>query len=85
MFDLIRVSPDNDTAIALQEHLDRTRDTLDVTALFDSEGHTALTFAASISKLSACEVLINFVKDLSLARDDKVSSSSSQYTDLNGD
>lgn len=35
---------------------------LDVTTLFNREGFTALTFAASQGKLGACQSIISFIK-----------------------
>ena len=49
-------------ALALSEHLERTSGHLDVTTLFNREGFTALTFAASQSKLGACNSIISFIK-----------------------
>lgn len=68
MFDLIRKCPEDDTRTetrqsrALTEHLERTYGHLDVTTLFNREGYTALTFAASQSKVSACYSIIGFIK-----------------------
>ena len=67
VFGLIRACPeDNKTessqANALTEHLERTSSHLDVTTLFNREGYTALTFAASTSKISACFSIIGFIK-----------------------
>ena len=53
---------------------------LDVTTLFNSEGNTALTFAAQSSKYAACEAIITFIKrrqnELALEVDGSISSSS---------
>ena len=38
------------------------KDSVDVTALTNNDGYTALTFAASQSKLDVCECLIYHVK-----------------------
>ena len=67
VFKLIRACPENNKtessqANALTEHLERTSGHLDVTTLFNREGYTALTFAASTSKVSACFSIIGFIK-----------------------
>ena len=61
VFDLIRGSPEGNVQ-ALTAHLERTQDVIDITALFNADGNTALTFAASENKVSACNCLISFVK-----------------------
>ena len=62
IFDLIRGCPDDQVFHALSDHLKSTQAYFDLTALFNREGHTALTFAASENKLSACKCLISYVK-----------------------
>ena len=46
IFDLIRNCPEEDTS-ALEDYLIRTQNRIDVTALFDENGSTALTLATS--------------------------------------
>ena len=61
IFDLITGSPDG-KADELAAHLERTKTHLDITALFNSDGHTALTLAASEGKIAACHCILDFVK-----------------------
>ena len=35
---------------------------IDVTTLFNKEGYSALTFAASQSKISACYAIVGFIR-----------------------
>ena len=62
VFDIIRILAEDGDAKDLARHLESRKNELDVTALCNSDGFTALTFAASQSKLSACMCLIAFVK-----------------------
>ena len=79
VFDMIRRCSEED-AVALADHLERTKTHIDVTALFNSEGNTALTFAAQSSKHSACLALISFIRrrqnELALEVEGSISSSS---------
>ena len=59
-FDLIKGCPDEQVFHTLNDHLERAR--FDLTALFNRDGYTALTFAASENKLAACRCLISYVK-----------------------
>ena len=80
IFDLIRNCPE-EYAQTLSNHLDQTKGHLDVTSLFNSEGHTALTFAATEGKIAAVKCLIGYVKARTEEITSEVSaSSSSQHT-----
>ena len=67
IFDLIRGLPDDDdySTKPLLERLEASRARVDLTDLFNSQGHTALTFAVSQGKLSAMRCLLEFIKQRS--------------------
>jgi len=65
VFDMIRGMPEEYCATAglkaLKDRLETSQSRIDVTDIFNSQGHTALTFAASHGKISAMRCLIDFI------------------------
>jgi len=65
VFDMIRGMPEEYCATAglkaLKDRLETSQSRIDVTDIFNSQGHTALTFAASQGKISAMRCLIDFI------------------------
>lgn len=65
VFDLIRGMNDQatDAAItAFKERLEASGNRIDLTDLFNAQGHTALTYAAQQGKTSAIKAMFDFVK-----------------------
>ena len=68
VFDLIRGMNDqaSDTVItAFKERLEASGKRIDLTDLFNAQGHTALTYAAQQGKTSAIQAMFDFVKQKS--------------------
>ncbi len=51
----------NNDCDALRDHLMKTRESLDVTTLVNSNGYSPIHLASSKSQIRNCEILIDFV------------------------